>query len=355
MSLDLDQVHQDMLAAIPDRYQKTVGFPAYDLTLAFALAVLSLDGDVSAAEAHLNVDNLTGVDLDEFVKQHRGLSRKYATYATAVLRVVTGSGTIQAGDLFSTSSGVEFYAISDGTYAAGDTFTVRAYVAGDSGNVGPGTITYMPVTIAGIAAVINDQAASGGYNAESDDDFRDRYYADLQEPNNGNNQQAYTGWAMSIPGVGRAKLFPQAFGANTIEICIVDANMEPAGSSLIHQVQAYIDPNQNGDGAGEAAMGAACTVTTAETLTISISASVILADGYDLETVTAAVAANLTAYLREIAFKKDTTYLSYSQVGTRINKTDGVFDHSALMINGSAGNVEIGDRQTPVLWEVTLA
>ena len=69
---------------------------------------------------------------------------------------------------------------------------------------------------------------------------------------------------------------------------------------------------------------------------------------------TAAVAANLTAYLREIAFKKETTYLSYSQVGTRINKTDGVFDHSVLTINGSAGNVEIGDRQTPVLGEVTL-
>lgn len=354
MSLDLDQVHQDMLNAISERYQKTVGFPAYDLTLAFALAVLSLDGDVSAAEAHLNVDNLTGVDLDEFVKQHRGLSRKYATYATAVLRVVTGSGAIQAGDLFSTNSGVEFYAISDGTYAAGDTFTVRAYVAGDSGNVGPGTITYMPVTIAGIAAVTNDQAASGGYNAESDDDFRDRYYADLQEPNNGNNQQAYVALAMSVPGVGRVKIFPQAFGANTVEICIVDANMEPAGSSLIQQVQELIDPNQNGDGAGEAAIGAACTVTTAESLTIRINASVILADGYDLETVTAAVSANLTAYLREIAFKKETTYLSYSQIGTHINQTDGVLDHSVLTINGSAGNVTIGDRQTPVLGEVTL-
>ena len=53
-----------MLNAISDRYQKTTGFPAYDFTRAFALAVLSLDGDIELAEANLDVDNLTGVALD---------------------------------------------------------------------------------------------------------------------------------------------------------------------------------------------------------------------------------------------------------------------------------------------------
>lgn len=237
MSLDLNQVHQDMLSAISDKYQKTAGFPAYDFTAAFALAVLSLDADISAAEAHTDVDNLTGVDLDEYIKQHRGMFRKYGTYAEATLRVTAGGGTIHAGDLFSTESGVEFYAISDGTYAVGGTFTVRAYEAGSSGNVGAGTIAYMPVTIAGIGGVINDAPATGGYDPETDDAFRDRFYDDLQNPNNGSNQQAYAAMALSVPGVGRAKVIPQASGANTVEVCIVDANMEPAGASLIQQVQ----------------------------------------------------------------------------------------------------------------------
>ena len=138
MSLELEQIHEDMLNAIHDRYQKTLGFPAYDFTRAFALAVLSLDGDVEVAERRLNVENLTGQELDLFIFQHRGLSRRYATYATATLRVVTGSGTIQAGALFSTASGVEFYATTDGSYTEGDTFPVRAYLAGESGNVGGG-------------------------------------------------------------------------------------------------------------------------------------------------------------------------------------------------------------------------
>lgn len=354
MSLDLNTLHKDMLASISNRYQKTTGFPAYDFTLAFALAVLSLDQDLLLAEAHLDVDNLTGIDLDEYIKQHRGLTRKYATYAEATLRVTMGSGTIQAGDLFSTASGVEFYAISDGFYEVGDTFTVRAYVAGERGNVDAETISYMPVTIAGIAGIINDAPASGGLDAESDDAFRDRFYDDLQNPNNGCNQQAYVQLALSVAGVGRVRIFPQALGANTVEVCIVDANMEPAAASIIQAVQTLIDPNNNGDGAGEAPIGAVCTVTTAAALSISVSASVTPFDGYDLATVTENIRADLTAYLREIAFKKDVTYLSYAQVGSRIAHADGVMDYSGLLMNGGTLNVPLGDRQTPVLGEVSF-
>ena len=354
MSLELEQIHEDMLNAIHDRYQKTLGFPAYDFTRAFALAVLSLDGDVEVAERRLNVENLTGQELDLFVFQHRGLSRRYATYATATLRVVTGSGTIQAGALFSTASGVEFYATTDGSYTEGDTFPVRAYLAGESGNVEAGTITYMPVAIAGIAAVTNDAPATGGYDEESDDELRERYYNDLRNPNNGGNQQAYIAWALSVPGVGRVRIFPQALGANTVEVCIVDATMEAADSSLISQVQELIDPNNNGDGAGEAPIGAVATVTTAAEVAISVSATIVLAEEADLGTVTEAVKTNLTEYLREITFAEGTTYVSYAQLSSVVSSTEGVLDQSGLQVNGGSVNIPLTDRQVPVLGEVSL-
>ena len=354
MALDLAEIHQQMLDGISERYQKTTGFPAYDFTRAFAIAVLSLDSDIAVAEEKLDLENLSGTELDTFIRQHRGLSRKYATYATATLRVVTGGGDIRAGNLFSTASGVEFYAIQDGTYAAGDTFSVRAYVGGEAGNVGPNTITYMPVTIAGIGAVTNDEAATEGYDAESDEEFRARYYNDLQNPNNGSNQQAYIAWAMSVPGVGRVRIFPQALGANTVEVCLVDPNMEPAGSEVIQAVQALIDPNKNGDGSGEAPIGAVCTVTTAERLEIAVSASVTIAEEAELGAVTEAVKANLTDYLRDIAFAKGVSYVSYAQITSRINATEGVLDHKDLTVNGGTSNVPLEDRQTPVLGEVHL-
>ena len=354
MSLDLEAVHSEMLAAIDDRYQKTPGFPAWDFTRAFALAVVSLSEDVETAEAHLNLENLTGAELDTWIQQHRGLERKYATYAGATLRIVSGSGTIsiEAGDLFATESGVEFQAVSDGDYEVGDTFTVRAAVGGVSGNVAAGTITKMPVTIAGLAAVTNDAAAAGGYDAESDDDYRVRYYDDLANPNNGANKAAYIAWATAVPGVGRAKCFAAAGGAGTVEVCILDADMAPAGAALIAAVQAVIDPNGNGDGSGTAPIGAVCTVTTGTSLAVNVTARLTLADGATLAAAKASIEAAAAEYLRSIAFLQG--YVSYGQIGQCVATADGVLDYADLRLAGSTANLPVGDRQTPVLGTTTF-
>lgn len=344
-----------MLDRIDNRYQKSVGFPAYDFTRAFALAVMSLDGDIAIAEANLRIENMTGQWLDDYILQHSGLVRKYGTYATTNLRVVTGAGEILAGDLFSTLSGVEFYATADGYYEEGDIFPVRAYLAGESGNVEAGTITFFPLTIAGIAEVTNDAPAKGGYDAESDDDFRDRFMDYLQNPNNGGNQNAYIQWAMSVTGVGRVRVFPQAFGKNTVEVCIVDAAMGPATEELIGTVQELIDPNKNGDGAGKAPIGAMCTVTTATSFPIAVAATLLIADDYEFKTVSVDVQHALAGYIFEVAFLKETTYLSYSQMATKINSVKGVLDHSDLLLNGAAENVAMGQRQTPILGETNFS
>ena len=59
MALDLAEIHQQMLDGIGERYQKTTGFPAYDFTRAFAIAVLSLDSDIAVAEEKLDLENLS--------------------------------------------------------------------------------------------------------------------------------------------------------------------------------------------------------------------------------------------------------------------------------------------------------
>ena len=354
MSLDMETIHNEMLAAIDERYQKTPGFPAYDFTRAFALAVMSLADDIAVAEAHLNVDNLSGPDLDQFITQHRGIYRRYATNAETELRIVSGSDPIEIeiGDLFATESGVEFEATLDGTYTVGDTFPVQAVAGGESGNVAAGTIILMPVTIAGLGSVTNDSAATGGYDQETDDEYRERYYDDLKNPSNGSNQQAYRTWATAVPGVGRAKIFPQAYGTNTVEVCILDTDMEPADAGLIADVQEAIDPNENGDGAGLAPIGAACTVTTGSSLAVNLTATLYLAEGTTLAAATAAVEAVVTEHLRSIAFLQG--YVSFAQVGKLIALADGVLDYSGLQINGAIANLDIGARQTPVLGTCTF-
>ena len=66
MSYDVDTVHGEILGNISDTYQKTVGFPTYDLTRAFALAIQSLGDDLLTAEAAADVDNMTGDALTKW-------------------------------------------------------------------------------------------------------------------------------------------------------------------------------------------------------------------------------------------------------------------------------------------------
>ena len=352
MSLTLERVHAAMLAAIDDSYQKTPGFPAWDFTRAFALAVASLDGDVTAAEERQDIENLEGADLDSYVWQLRGMIRKYGTYASAILRVVSGSGTVYAGALFTTASGVDFYAVSDGTYREGDFFPVRAAEPGSAGNVPAGAITQMPVTITGIAMVTNDEAAAGGFDEETDEALRGRYYDDLQHPNNGGNLQAYREWALSVPGVGRVTVVPIAFGLNTVGIWLTDANGDPASDELIAQVQVLIDPNRNGDGSGEAPVGAVCTVLAATALPVDISAEITLADGWEEEVVRPAIQDSLTKTVREAALAGE--ILRYGRLADAILDTEGVLDYRALTVNGETESIRFDARSAPVLGEVTL-
>ena len=97
--MSVDTLHKQMLDDIPNNYQKTIGFPTYDLTHAFAIGAAELEAAIAEEARKLDVDNLTGDDLTRFVQQYRNIVRRAATYAQGVL-TVTGNGTVPEGALF---------------------------------------------------------------------------------------------------------------------------------------------------------------------------------------------------------------------------------------------------------------
>ena len=112
---------------------------------------------------------------------------------------------------------------------------------------------------------------TGGYDAETDDSLRARYYVAVLTPATSANKNQYVAWAESVPGVGGAKCYPLANGANTVGICIIDSNHQPASAELVAAVQVYIDPGSAGIGEGAAPIGAYCTVTSATGLAINMT------------------------------------------------------------------------------------
>jgi uncharacterized phage protein gp47/JayE len=205
----------------------------------------------------------------------------------------------------------------------------------------------MPVTLSGVTSVTNTSVATGGYDAETDAELIERYYEYLQLPIVSGNKYHYKSWAKSQTGVGNAKVFPLESGDNTVGVCIIDSNSQPASPELVATVQEYIDPDSSGTGDGEAPIGAYCTVYSATALLLAIVCTLTLNNGYVLADVRTNIQNSINAYLKSIAF--DLTYLSYAKIGNCILDSEGVSDYSSLLINGGTINLNIGEKQVCIL------
>ena len=336
---------------VSDSYEKTAGYLLFDMTEAVGLELDEMDGNLINVQNLFNVDNLTGDDLTRFVYQRKGVTRKAPGYASGVV-TVTGTGTVEIGDLFETENGVQFAASETVSIASSGDVPVIAVVAGASGNVGTGAVNDMPVTISGISSVTNSDPITGGYDAETDEDLRERYYEAIRTPASNGNKASYKIWAKSITGVGDAKVFPLAQGTGTVDVVIINADMTPADTSLVNEVQNYIDPGSSGRGDGIAPIGATCYVSSATGLSINVSASITLSSSASSSTVETAIKEAITNYLASIAF--DSSIVSAAQVGNVILDVPGVQDYENLKLNSATGNVTVGEREVAVIGTVTF-
>lgn len=347
---NLDILHKKLLSDISDTYQKSEGFPTWDILKTYAIALADLWSKAEYIESKQNVDNLTGDELERHTEQRKGMSRKEATLSTGYIKVTAGAGTIAEGDLFETAGGVQFKATETKTVAVNDIVNIVAVKAGNDSNVPANTITQIPVTIAGIVSVTNPDPTENGYNAESDDSLRERYYEALRLPATSGNIYHYMKWAKEIAGVKAAKVFPLWNGDNTVQVVIINEDSKPASTELVEQVQNHIDPNSAGTGEGQAPIGAYCTVTAAETYNLTVSVSILSARSSselkkDIEEA-------ITDYLKSIAFVED--YVSIGKVSTAILNVEGVIDCENLTLNGSTARLEIPEKAVTVLAGVNI-
>ena len=340
-----------MLSAMPESYQKTVGFPTYDLLAAASIPMEELAAQLQETAAKLDPAKLTGEELESYIKSRSGLTRNPPTYASGILQV-TGNGTVNEGDLFESAGGIQFAATATVEISGSGEVPISCTTPGAAGNLPAGSVTMMPVQIAGIVSVSNSDTLTGGYDAESDAAYYDRYILRLQTPPTSGNQYHYRIWALEVTGVGGVQIYPLGHGDNTVDVVLIDVDGQPADEELIGRVQTHIDPGSKGLGEGEAPIGAYCYVSGAEPKELAISMTVQTLPGAEQEAVTADVKAAVAAYLKGIAFAQD--YVSYARINAAVLEADGVQDVSGLTVNGATANVAIGERQVAVLGEVSI-
>lgn len=335
---------QEIRDRISNEYEKTPGYLIYDLTEAVGQVMDEMDADLAAVDAKFDIENLTGEELERFVSQRKGVSRRAATYAKGMV-TVTGTGTVNQGDIFETPNGVQFAADETVQIVNTGEVPVTALVPGNTGMVGAGSITQMPVTIAGINACTNAEPTHDGYDAETDEALRERYLLILRNPPGSSNKAAYKTWALEVSGVGDAEVFPLAKGDNTVDVVIIDTDKKPASELLVQQVQEYIDPESSGKGEGVAPMGAHCYVSAATGLDINITAKLTV--NGDHATIEQAIKDSIETYLASIAFTD--ANVSYAQVGNYILDVEGVLDYEQLTVNSGTGNISVPERSVAIL------
>ena len=91
--MSASDILDEMLGNMPESYQKTIGFPTYDLLAAVSLRMEGTDTAIDEAKQQLDPENLHDSALDRYIYPRSGLERKAATFAHGSL-TVTGTGTV---------------------------------------------------------------------------------------------------------------------------------------------------------------------------------------------------------------------------------------------------------------------
>lgn len=347
----MSDVLQQLLDEISDTYQKTIGFPTWVILKAFALGIEQNLELIAKSYLRLNPENLTGSDLDTYIYYRSDITRTQAVFSGGTVTVY-GNGTVNIGDIFATQGGVRFVSGEKVVCDGEADVLVSCETAGTIGNVPANSVTKMPVTITGISSCTNKASITGGYDEETDEHLLERFVLNLQKPPTSGNIWQYVQWALSINGVGNAKVFPLGHGDHTVDVVLLGSDGKPASDDVVTNVQNYIDPDSSGTGNGTAPIGARCFVSAAETLNVNIAVNVQMLSSGEQEAVKEGIRKTIESYFASIAFVQD--YVSYAKVGEAILNVAGVKDYSELKLNQTSGNLEVTERQVAVLSQLEV-
>lgn len=342
---------QAMLAKLPDSYQKSPGFPVYDIVSACAIAATELSDEIDTAKSKLYLDNLTDDDLDAYVYDRSALEREDGDFAYGNLTIY-GSGKIPAGTIFSTAEGLTFASTEDVEIEDVGAVPVSAVGMGAEYNVAENTVIKFPVTLQGFTSVTNPEALTGGADRESDDDYRERYREKMSKPPINGNVYAYRNWALEVDGVGGVQVVPLGHGAGTVDVKIVNASGAEPSAELVKAVQDYIDPGSTGKGEGVAPIGAACYVSAATFTAYDVKVKITLDGSQTQEAVDKALKESIGAAFAE-GFSSG--YIRYSDIAEAVVHTDGVKRFSGLSIGGKYEDIKLADNAAaePGTWGIT--
>lgn len=176
-----------------------------------------------------------------------GVTRKPPAFAVGTLSFAGQAGAvIPAGSVLAIGA-VEYETDADVTFTgATASGAVTALMPGAAGNQAAAlTLAFVsPVSGVSASATVAAGGLAGGVDAESDAALRGRLLDRIRQPPQGGAAHDYAAWALEVPDITRAWVYPEELGPGTVTIRVV-SDAAPGGlipaAPKIAEVQAWID------------------------------------------------------------------------------------------------------------------
>lgn len=197
---------------------------------------LKITGRVQAGLAHLHYGYIDYIAKQavpftatgEYLAAWGALRNTFQKSPTAASGVVPFTGApgalIPAGSSGTRGDGVTYTSQADATVQSNGIATVSftANQVGAAGNCDAGTVITLGVAISGVQSSGAASAAfTGGADAEDEDAFSERVMSAFQATPQGGAAGDYSTWALDVPGVTRAWVVRNGFGAGTVVVYVM--------------------------------------------------------------------------------------------------------------------------------------
>lgn len=343
----VDKIHKEMCAELPSDIDASAGGLVWDLTRPTAVASSrTAQMTIPMAMMQIWAQFATGIYLD-YHAGGRKMSRRLAQHSTVYLLITGRPGThIPVNSVFSTvekeTNFIQFKIVEEVTLAEYPVLVrAEAVEAGRAGNVAANTvIMVISGGLNGITEVTNPNSAYGGFDEESDDELRQRirdFDASSGESHIGNPSD-YKRWAMSVPGVGEAKVISAQDTSGTVQIILTDSNGNQASEELRQSVYDYIMGTNNPLGQRLAPTNAVLEVKSPEIISVTIDVVVELTEAASLSGVKSDFMSAIRSYINTAHSEGE---IRFTRIGSILGMTKDVRDYRNLTLNGGSSNIEI--------------
>ena len=307
--------------------------------------------DVTTLLDRIHVDTATGEDLDKLGKFEHNIQRIEATYEEATFKVYgdVGRAVTDGIGIKSEDTEVLFYIKGDYIIGTSGVVTVTAIAAGKGSGyrLYPGAKLKFLEKYTGLTKVEIDTISSGGYDRESDENYRKRIHEAEANVVGYGNIAWYKMTAKSVAGVDKVKVIDLARGPGTVDVLIVAKGNEAANEALIKKVRDVIESNR--------LAGANVLVKAANTYPIDINATIRIKAGANIEDIKKTFNRALNTYFSELDF--DTSLkqrVSYAKILGLLLNIANVTDVDNMIINKRTESIDIEPGSFPIISGINI-